>query len=116
MNNRKKGRNYELKTAEYLQNNSFQILDMNYNCRFGEVDIIAKEQEELVFIEVKYRMNDKYGHPSEAINFYKKRNIINVSRWYIHENKLYETNIRYDVAIWLNGKLEYYKGAFDCDG
>ena len=115
-NNKDKGNTYEDKTVEYLKKTGMEVLDRNYRCRFGEVDLVCEEDRDLVFVEVKYRMNGKYGHPSAAINYYKRRNIVNVSRWYVQEKKRFEQNVRYDVAIWFNGRLEYYKGAFDYDG
>jgi putative endonuclease len=116
MHNRGKGNLYEDKTVHTLIEKGFVILDRNYLCKLGEIDIIAKDEAVLVFIEVKYRMNDKYGHPSESINYYKKKHILNTAKWYVKEKRYYDRAIRFDVAIWFEGKLEYYKGAFDYNG
>ena len=61
------------KTMEYLENNYYQIIEKNFYCRFGEIDIIAidKKENELVFIEVKTRTNLLYGIPIEAVNYNK---------------------------------------------
>ncbi len=116
MHTRDKGKQYELKTARHLEASGCRILDMNYSCKFGEVDIIAEDDQALFFVEVKYRMNGNYGHPSESIHYYKKRNILNTAKWYVHQKRLYNKSVRFDAAIWHKGKLEYYKGAFDYDG
>ena len=57
--------------VEYLEKNNYQILKRNFYCRQGEIDIIAKDKKEIVFIEVKTRSNLKYGRPAEAVNTQK---------------------------------------------
>lgn len=116
MHNRGKGDLYESKTINYIENLNFQVQDRNYYSKFGELDIIAHDENTLVFIEVKYRVNGNFGHPSESINYYKKRNIINTAMWYMKDKRIENCNIRFDVALWNKGQINYYKGAFDYDG
>ena len=66
----------EDEAIRYLIKNKYKIIERNYSCKLGEIDIIAKDKDVLVFIEVKTRTNDKYGSPSLAVNYYKKRKII----------------------------------------
>ena len=113
MHNRSKGDLYETKTMMYIENLNFKVLERNYYSRFGEIDIIAKDEDTLVFIEVKYRTNGSYGHPSESINYYKRRNISNTAMWYIKDKRIYNCNIRFGVALWHKGQIIYYKGAFE---
>jgi len=115
MHNRAKGDLYEIKTIRYIESLQFYVLDRNYYSRFGELDIIAKDQNTLVFIEVKYRTNGNYGHPSESINYYKRRNIINTAMWYMKDKGIQNCNVRFDIALWYKGHIDYYKGAFDYD-
>ena len=75
MNRRKEGAYYENLVAEYLKTQGYEILEKNYRCRIGEIDLIAKEGETLVFVEVKYRRNDKMGDPKEAVNRKKQKKI-----------------------------------------
>lgn len=116
MDNRNKGMLYEQKTIDYLLEKKVEILAKNYSCKTGEIDIIGKSGNCLLFVEVKYRMNSKFGHPYLAIDAKKRRHILNTATWYLKENNYYEPEMRFDVAIWFNGKLEYYKGAFDYNG
>ena len=64
------------------------ILENNYKIKTGEIDIIAKLDDEIVFVEVKSRSNTNYGYPSEAVNYRKIKKITNVAKYYILKNKL----------------------------
>lgn len=82
---------------EYLKNRGYEILSNNYRCHFGEVDIIGRKGNEIIFIEVKTRSGNSYGYPEEAVDKNKIRHIRKVAEAYITENKMSETNIRFDV-------------------
>ena len=97
MNNIQKGRLGEQIALNYLIDNNASILDTNYRIKTGEIDIIAKLNEELVFIEVKSRSNIKFGYPSEAVNYNKIRKIINTAKYYMLKNNLNNMQIRFDV-------------------
>ncbi len=86
--------------CNYLENNNYKIINRNFSCRQGEIDIVAKDinKKELVFIEVKTRSNFKYGNPSEAINKEKKKHIYKASNYYIYKNKIHNVAIRLDVV------------------
>jgi len=91
--------NYGEDTAvKFLQKNKYKIIEQNYSCKFGEIDIIAKDKNILVFVEVKSRTNEKYGTPGMAVNYYKKKNIINTAKHYIMKNKLQNEFCRFDVV------------------
>lgn len=85
--------------CKYLKNNNYKIIDKNFTCRQGEIDIIAKDKarKEMVFIEVKTRSNFKYGQPCEAINKEKRKHICQASKYYICKNKISNVAIRLDV-------------------
>ena len=65
----------EILACKYLEENNYRIVERNFLCRQGEIDIVAKDskKKELVFIEVKTRSNFKYGNPAEAVNKSKQR-------------------------------------------
>ena len=94
----------------YLLKNNYKIIERNFNCRQGEIDIIAKDKNELVFIEVKTRTNKKYGKPIDAITYYKKKHILNSIKYYLYLKKLENAFVRIDVievyqkkdGFWLN--------------
>lgn len=109
MYNKKVGSFGEMLAIRYLENLNYKILDRNFNTSYGEIDIIAKEKNEYVFIEVKTRTSKKYGGPAEAVNFKKEKHIQNASKVYIYKHKLENKYIRYDIIeIYFIDKEKYY--------
>ena len=95
--NRDLGTYGESLAIEHILHKGYEVLDKNYKCTLGEIDIIAKQGEVLAFIEVKSRFNSYFGKPLESVNYIKKNRIINASRLYLQKNKLFNFFIRYDV-------------------
>lgn len=74
--------------ADYITKLGYKVVERNFACNQGEIDIIAKDKEELVFIEVKTRTDISYGEASEAVTNTKKRHLINSIKYYIYKQKL----------------------------
>lgn len=92
------GKHGESIATDYLIRCGYSILAKNYRCKFGEVDIIAKESDKLVFIEVKTRISLNYGFPEEAINKYKIGKIRNVAKLFMANNTNFSNfDIRFDI-------------------
>ena len=83
--------------VKYLIKNKYRILERNFRCKLGEIDIIAKDGVYIVFVEVKMRKNSDFGMPAEAVNFYKQRKIIQVAQYYLMSKGI-EYNIRFDIV------------------
>ena len=85
--------------CKYLKENNYNIINRNFNCKQGEIDIVARDihKKELVFIEVKTRSNFKYGNPSEAVNNIKRKHIYQAGKYYLYKNKITNEAIRLDV-------------------
>ena len=81
----------------YLVKKGYKIIERNFSCRQGEIDIIAKYKEEVVFIEVKTRTNKRYGEPIDAITYYKKKHILKSIKYYLYISKLEDVFVRIDV-------------------
>ena len=114
--NRKIGILGENIACTYLIKNNYKILERNFYCHQGEIDIIAKDlfTNDLVFVEVKSRFSLKYGFPSEAVNKNKKNHIYRVAKYYIYKNKIVNTPIRFDIIeVFMknNGKINHIKQA-----
>lgn len=83
--------------ARYLLQNKYTILERNYRCKLGEIDIIAKDRGDMVFIEVKTRSSMDYGLPCEAVNYRKQDKIKKVAQLYLM-NKSIDMNVRFDIV------------------
>lgn len=99
---KKIGNEGEDTAVKYLKSNGYKIIDRNFYARHGEIDIVAKQDKEWVFIEVKTRTSDAFGRPIEAVDNLKKKHLLNTIKYYIYSNKIQNENIRIDV-------IEVYK-------
>lgn len=112
-NNRKTGTIYETKASEYLKTQGVRILEMNFSLRGGEIDIIGKDKDTYIFVEVKYRKNNSHGNPEEAVNLNKQRTICRVATLYAKIKKLpVNGSFRFDVISILDNEIKWYKNAF----
>ncbi len=112
-NTRCVGGQYEAKAAELLRQKGYDILDMNYACKTGEIDIVASKDGCLVFCEVKYRKNTRYGYPSEAVDHRKADRIRRTAEYYLVTNKFPpNTRVRFDVIAYLGEEAEHIEDAF----
>lgn len=92
------GKSGEEIVATYLKRNGYKILEKNFRCKFGEIDLIAKKKGVLSFIEVKTRKRITYGAPAEAVNYIKKKHIYKTSEYYILKNNVEKKDITLDVV------------------
>lgn len=83
--------------CNYLESEGYEILDRNFTCNSGEIDIIAKDKDELVFIEVKTRTNSKYGNPIDAVDLNKMNHILKSAKFFVYKNNLENEFIRFDI-------------------
>ena len=98
LKNKDTGKHGEELSAKYLKKKKFTILARNYRKKYGELDIIATIDKELIFIEVKTRTSNRYGDPAEAVTPSKQKQIIRVAQAYLAENELFDASIRFDVV------------------
>ncbi len=113
MNNRQVGAVREAEAAAYLSQNGYQILEKNFRCRTGEIDIIARDSEYLCFVEVKFRSGTDYGSPFEAVTYKKQQKIIRVAQYYMQKNGYAaDTECRFDVVAVEKTKITLLKNAF----
>ena len=116
MNTKKIGDLYEEKTVSILKSKGLTILETNYRCKLGEIDIIAKDKNVLCFIEVKYRKKRGAGFGEEAVNIKKQRKILLSAKVYISEHALnMDMPYRFDVFAINDNRCRYIKNAFMAD-
>ncbi len=114
MNKRALGAEKETMVCQYLEQKGYQILATNYWCRRGEIDIIAKDGEYLVFIEVKYRKNASCGGSMYAVGYEKIRKICQCVQVYLSLERIpLDTPMRFDVVALDGEKLRHIENAFE---
>ncbi len=111
------GKQGEEIAEKYLVKQGYQILEKNYRSRQGEVDIIARDRDFLVFVEVKCYSYRSYGSPVGAVRKAKKQSLIHAAQTYLYKKNIQDTYCRFDViAIYkkFNGEqlIEHYRDAF----
>ena len=114
MNKRQVGTDYEEIAAGYLEQKGYMILERNYRNPHGEIDIIARKGEYVVFCEIKYRKDKRFGDPLEAVDVRKQRRISKVALYYTAGKKA-PANVfyRFDViGISGDGTIQHIENAF----
>ena len=108
----------ERAAAEFLEARGYRILERNYRTKLGELDLVAEEGDTLVFIEVKVRLNDRFGGPAAAITSAKQSRIARLAQQYVVSRRLSGRPCRFDVVlIWgrdpRTRRIELLPGAFE---
>lgn len=112
-NKRDTGRRYEQAAARYLEQQGLRILERNYRCRQGEIDLIAQDGRVLVFVEVKYRKTAAKGEPAEAVTPLKQQRIRSVASYYLYSRRHGEdAPCRFDIIGILGEELRWIRDAF----
>ena len=113
MNKRTEGTEYESHAAEYLAANGIRILERNFRCKTGEIDIIGTDGRYLIFFEVKYRSGESYGTALEAVDRRKMRQICRTADYYrIRNHTDQNTFIRFDVVAIQKDRIDWIRDAF----
>ncbi len=121
MNRRETGARYEALAAAYLEEHGYSILARNFRCRFGEIDLVAQDglapQQDLVFVEVKYRKNAASGFPEEALTWQKQKTISRVADFYLVRFQVRSgTPCRFDVLSFCGSRIRHIRNAFPYRG
>lgn len=114
---KKLGNKGEKRAANFLRKQGYQIIEKNYHSLLGEIDIVAKEGESIVFVEVKTRRSTDFGLPEEALSYDKRRRLSKLALNYLAHRRIEGSNCRFDVVSILmdNNKvkhIELIKNAF----
>ena len=109
----------ERAAEHFLRRQRYAIVERNYRCRLGEVDLIALDRRTVVFIEVKTRTRPGFGSPLEAVDARKQHQIRRAAQHYLTEKRLHQRDARFDVVgVWWEGdavRCELVKNAFEMD-
>jgi len=117
MQEKELGKKGEEVALRFLKKKGYKIIQQNYVCEMGEMDIIAREKDTLVFVEVKTRTSMAFGPPQLAVNSTKQMQLSKVALYFLKEKRLEDIKARFDVvAILVRPKgeeIELIKDAFD---
>ena len=109
--NKELGKWGEEQALKYLKRSGYKILKRNYKNPFGEVDIIAEKDDTVAFIEVKTRLSENYGAPSEAVNNRRRNKYIQAAKYYFYGKQI-EKTVRFDIIEILRGEINHIENAF----
>lgn len=98
--------------VDYLKKKKYEILERNYTTKIGEIDIIAKLKNKIIFVEVKQRESLKYGYPREAITSYKINKIRRVAEFYLKRIKQMDLLVQFDCIEILGEKITHIENCF----
>jgi putative endonuclease len=117
MEKKELGSTGEQLALHFLKKKGYEIVERNYVCKMGEMDIIAREKDTLVFVEVKARTSTAFGPPQLAVNHFKQRQLSKVALNFLKEKRLEDVKARFDVIAILLGRkgaeIELIKDAFE---
>lgn len=107
--------------CDYLAKSGYRVLERNFSCKAGEIDIIAAQADTIVFLEVKTRSSDRYGLPAEAVSTAKQGRIVRTALYYLQSRKLFDYMCRFDVIEILTDEenkhqINLIKDAFQYSG
>ena len=104
--NKEIGKLGERLAADFLQKRGYEIIDKNFTCPVGEIDLVARDNGTVVFIEVKSRSSNRFGLPIEAVDFHKRRKMVQVALFYMKKNNLSGFGLRFDIVSVLINRQE----------
>ncbi len=120
INRRQVGADKEAFVCEWLERHGYKVVQRNFTCRAGEIDIVARNGGYLVFVEVKYRGSDEAGLPEEAVDPRKQRAISRAALFFMTRyGYSVDTPVRFDVAAVYGGdgpSVALYQNAFEYRG
>ena len=109
--NKRLGKRGEELALKYLKRNGYKILERGYRNPFGEVDIIAEKDGTVAFIEVKTRLSENYGAPSEAVDSRRRNKYIQAAKYYFYGKQI-DVTVRFDIIEILRGEINHIENAF----
>jgi len=104
------GNTGEILAEKFLTAKGFEILARNFHTREGEVDLIAKDSKQIIFVEVKARRSAKFGEAIESVSEDKLRKVVEAGEKWLQQNNLSDASYRVDVIAIDNGKLQHFEG------
>ncbi|MGH7846023.1 MAG: YraN family protein [Candidatus Binatia bacterium] len=92
------GREGERLAEDYLKKKGYKVLEKNYRCPLGELDLVVLDGRIVVFVEVKIRSDNRFGHPFEAVHWRKQNKMVKAAMYFLSQYKLHQRDARFDVV------------------
>ncbi len=116
-NHKELGKRGEERAIRFLRKEGYRIIQTNYVCKLGEIDIVAKEKDTLAFVEVKTRTSTLFGTPELSVTPFKQMQLSKAALHFFKEKGLSDVKARFDVVSILfesgKEKIELIRDAFD---
>jgi len=105
---------------DYLLGQGYEMIEKNYRCPLGEIDVVARKGDRLCFVEIKTRRSHRFGRPEEAVDFRKQKKLIRLAEWYLKKRTGPPSMISFDVlaVTWRKGdkpEFRLIENAFTAD-
>ena len=111
------GKDGERIAEDFLKRHGCKVVERNYRCPAGELDLIVIDRSVIVFVEVKTRSGMGFGNPLEAVAYRKQRKMIQAAQYFLSQKKISQRDLRFDVVgiTWVNNQpeVQHVKNAFD---
>lgn len=111
------GKEGERIAEQYLKKKGYKLIERNYRCHGGELDLIVLDRRVVVFVEVKTRTGQGFGSPFEAVEYHKQKRMIQAAQFFLMEKRLHQRDARFDVVgvSWLDREpvVEHIENAFE---
>ena len=114
------GRRAESLAARYLERHGLRVVERNYRCAVGEIDLVCHDGDQIVFVEVRSRRSTRYGYPEESISATKRKRLIRLAQWYLRARGEQRCRARFDIVALLwdrsdNAEIRWIINAFGTD-
>jgi len=109
------GRIFERLAADYFIDKGFEVLERNWRAGHKEIDIIVKQNNLIIFVEVKSSFSRQFGHPVERVDRKKINNLTQAAKQYLIVKNISNTDLRFDVVTFVDGQLEHFPDAFPAE-
>jgi len=107
------GRDAEAKAEHFLHKNGLKTLKKNYSCRVGELDLIMRDGNTIVFVEVRFRSSNSFGGAAASVTYSKQKKILKTAEHFLQKYNLYDKQpVRFDVLAMSQQQHNWIKGAF----
>jgi len=111
----KRGREYEKLAATFFEQQGYQVLERNWQAGHKEIDLIIRNENQIIFVEVKSSRTPNFGHPAERVDQRKISNLVSAARQYLLAKNISGTDLRFDVVTFSEGRLEHFPNAFPAE-